>query len=136
MERRPLLSTASLGHRNLNQDVFLPAIKTSTDKNSFGSTLAKISHANFGAEVRMEIRVARWYIFKLKTLIWVSIGGSCNGRCWYLMTLRRPFFILYDPLVYIVVIWYICSRFGMLHQEKSGNPDGDDWSSLCTTLTV
>jgi hypothetical protein len=26
-----------------------------------------------------------------------------------------------------VVNWYFCSRFGMLHQEKSGNPDLDPW---------
>jgi hypothetical protein len=26
-------------------------------------------------------------------------------------------------LVYFMVIWYIFSRFGMLYQEKSGNPD-------------
>jgi hypothetical protein len=26
------------------------------------------------------------------------------------------------PLVYFIVIWYIFSRFGMMYQEKSGNP--------------
>jgi hypothetical protein len=25
-------------------------------------------------------------------------------------------------LVYFVVIWYISTRFGILYQEKSGNP--------------
>jgi hypothetical protein len=25
-------------------------------------------------------------------------------------------------MVYFVVIWYICLLFGMLQQEKSGNP--------------
>jgi hypothetical protein len=33
-----------------------------------------------------------------------------------------PFRILYDHLVYFVVIWVHFSRFGMLYQEKSGNP--------------
>jgi hypothetical protein len=28
-------------------------------------------------------------------------------------------------LVYFLVIWHIFSRFGMLHQEKSGNPGSD-----------
>jgi hypothetical protein len=30
--------------------------------------------------------------------------------------------IFYGQLVYFVVIWYI-SRLGILHQEKSGNPE-------------
>jgi hypothetical protein len=30
--------------------------------------------------------------------------------------------IVYSHLVYVVVIWYIFPRFGILHQEKSGNP--------------
>jgi hypothetical protein len=33
-----------------------------------------------------------------------------------------PFDIFYGHLVYLGVIWYIFPRFGMLHQEKSGNP--------------
>jgi hypothetical protein len=28
----------------------------------------------------------------------------------------------YGHLVYFVAIWYIFYRFGMLYQEKSGNP--------------
>jgi hypothetical protein len=32
------------------------------------------------------------------------------------------FGIFDDHLVYIVVIWYILPRFGLLYQEKSGNP--------------
>jgi hypothetical protein len=31
--------------------------------------------------------------------------------------------ILCGHLVYFVVIWYIFPRFGILYQEKSGNPD-------------
>jgi hypothetical protein len=34
----------------------------------------------------------------------------------------RPLGIFYGTLVYFVVIWYIFTRFGMLKQEKSGNP--------------
>jgi hypothetical protein len=30
--------------------------------------------------------------------------------------------IFYDHLVYLVVIWYIFHRFGILYQEKYGNP--------------
>jgi hypothetical protein len=33
-------------------------------------------------------------------------------------------FVMFDwHLVYFVVIWYIFSRFGILYQEKSGNPE-------------
>jgi hypothetical protein len=31
--------------------------------------------------------------------------------------------MVYGHLVYFVVIWYIFSRFGILYQEKSGNPE-------------
>jgi hypothetical protein len=27
----------------------------------------------------------------------------------------------------IMVIWYVFLRFGMLYQEKSGNPDNEEW---------
>jgi hypothetical protein len=54
-----------------------------------------------------------------KIPICVDFVGSSNGRCW----------IVYVHLAYCVAIWYILPRFGtffprfgMLHQEKSGNP--------------
>jgi hypothetical protein len=34
----------------------------------------------------------------------------------------QPLEIFYGHLVYFVVIWYIFPRFGILYQEKSGNP--------------
>jgi hypothetical protein len=52
-------------------------------------------------------RVARWHIFKPKILIWVNVGGTCNGRCW-------------DSFAHLVNLNF--SRFGMLYQEESGNP--------------
>jgi hypothetical protein len=39
---------------------------------------------------------------------------------WFIL---RPLKIVYGHLVYLVVIWYIFPRFGILYQEKSGNPD-------------
>jgi hypothetical protein len=36
----------------------------------------------------------------------------------------RPFGIFYGHW-YLVVIWYIYPHFGMLYQEKSGNPEWD-----------
>jgi hypothetical protein len=32
---------------------------------------------------------------------------------------------------YFMVIWFIFSRFGMLHREKSGSPDGKGGSERC-----
>jgi hypothetical protein len=82
--------------------------------------------------VRHSGRVARWNIFKPKIPICVNSGGSCGGRCWYILL---PFDLLYGYFVYFVSIWYILSplgifygylvyffRFAMLCQEKSGNP--------------
>jgi hypothetical protein len=37
-------------------------------------------------------------------------------------SILRPLEIFYGLLVYFVVIWYILPRFGILYQEKSGNP--------------
>jgi hypothetical protein len=64
-------------------------------------------------------RVARWHISKPKIPIWVNFGGSCNGRCWYIL---RPFGLIYGHLVYFTVVWYIFPRFGIFYLEKSGNP--------------
>jgi hypothetical protein len=39
---------------------------------------------------------------------------------WYIL---QPYGIFYGHLVYLLVIWYIFYRFGMLWQEKSGYPE-------------
>jgi hypothetical protein len=36
------------------------------------------------------------------------------------------FVIFYGHLEKLLVIWYILSRFGILHKEKSGNPAARD----------
>jgi hypothetical protein len=38
-----------------------------------------------GSVIGERVRVARWYIFKPKIQFWVKFGGSCNGRCWYIL---------------------------------------------------
>jgi hypothetical protein len=38
----------------------------------------------------------------------------------------QTFGIFYDHLVHLVLIWYIFSGFGIMHQEKSGNPGLED----------
>jgi hypothetical protein len=47
-----------------------------------------------------------------------------------------PLEIFYGNLVYFVVIWYISPRFGMLHQEKSGNPASFLISKYSSTLSL
>jgi hypothetical protein len=75
--------------------------------------------------IELADRVARWYIFKQKILMWVNFGWSCNGRFWYILC---PFVQFHSYLEYLVAIWYdllffvYFSRFGILSQEKSGNP--------------
>jgi hypothetical protein len=82
---------------------------------------------------RLWPRVARWHVSISKIPFWVNFGEYCNERCWcfnghliYLfyghsvcvVTVRSilgPFGIFYGYLVYF-------SRFGILYQEKSGNP--------------
>jgi hypothetical protein len=54
-----------------------------------------------------------------KISIWVNFGGSFNGRCWYFIWLFGLFFGYLVPMV----VWYIFSRFYILYQEKSGNPE-------------
>jgi hypothetical protein len=40
-------------------------------------------------------------------------------------SILRPLEIFYGHLVYFLGNWYISPRFGILHQENSGNPVTD-----------
>jgi hypothetical protein len=63
-------------------------------------------------KVQFGFRVARWFVFKPKIPIWVNFEG-----------LRLQIVdIFYGHLGYFMTIWYILSGFGIMHQEKSGNP--------------
>jgi hypothetical protein len=57
----------------------------------------------------------------------VNFARSCNGRCRYILwtfgLICGHLKYFYGHVVYLVIIWYIFPRFGMLYQEKSGNPD-------------
>jgi hypothetical protein len=55
-------------------------------------------------------RVARWFLFKPKIQIWVNFGGSCNGRCWYILCTLGPFYGLF---LYFMDIWYSSWKFGI-----------------------
>jgi hypothetical protein len=52
-------------------------------------------------------RVLHWKLLVYFIAIW-SILRQCGIFCAH--------------LIHFIVIWYIFSRFGMLYQEKSGNP--------------
>jgi hypothetical protein len=58
-----------------------------------------------------------------------NLGKFCRVLVWkilvYFMTIWStlwPLEMFYGHLVYFVVIWYIFPCFGILDQEKSGNP--------------
>jgi hypothetical protein len=72
-------------------------------------------------------RVARWFVFKQKIPIWVNFGVPYVDwkRLIYFMTICNiswTFGIFKDHTVHFVFIWYIFSDFGIMYQEKSGNP--------------
>jgi hypothetical protein len=53
-----------------------------------------------------------------------------NDKRWYILSpidLLKPFGIFCNPLAYYGVVWYIFPRFGILCQEKSGNPVGNNY---------
>jgi hypothetical protein len=52
-------------------------------------------------------------------LHWKRLLGILHGRLVYFTDIGYNLW----PLVYLMVIWYIFSRFGKYYREKSGNPD-------------
>jgi hypothetical protein len=67
-----------------------------------------------GRPVSVAARVARWHIFKPKIQIWVNFRGTCNGRCWRIWSILRPFRIyfglfgiFYGNAVYFTAFWYV-----------------------------
>jgi hypothetical protein len=75
--------------------------------------------------LRFWTRVARWFVFKPKIPLWVNVVGSCYGKSWYILW---SFDLFYSHWKYFMAILYIFGnlvnfpRFGILDQEKSGNP--------------
>jgi hypothetical protein len=80
--------------------------------------------AEKGPQRGLPFRVARWFVFKPKIQIWVNFGGSCTGRCWYVL---RTFGSFYSLLLYFRTCGIVrgnllyFSRLGILYREKSGN---------------
>jgi hypothetical protein len=67
-------------------------------------------------------RVARWHIFKPKIPIWVIYGGSFALEDVSIFYGHNSIGILWPFVVFNGYLKYF-PRFGMLYQEKSGNPD-------------
>jgi hypothetical protein len=53
------------------------------------------------------LRASDWKMF-------INFTSICN--------ILRTFWVFYDHLVHIVFLWHISTGFGIMHQEKSGNP--------------
>jgi hypothetical protein len=59
------------------------------------------------------------------------------GQFWWdLQVAMEAIGVFCGNLVYFMVIWYTFSRFGMLSQEKSGNPDCDGWQFFTKRLHI
>jgi hypothetical protein len=75
------------------------------------------------------LRIENAYIYFI--VIWNILGsfGIIYGHFVYFMAI---WYILW-PFGNVAVIWYIFLRFGILCQEKSGNPDIHTYVVLATT---
>jgi hypothetical protein len=59
---------------------------------------------------KLQNSVVRRCILKPKIQIRANFGGSCNGRCWYILW---TFGLFYGHLVYFKDIWSILWTFGL-----------------------
>jgi hypothetical protein len=74
-------------------------------------------------------RVAGWFVFKPKIQIWGNFGGSCNGRCWYILWKLGPFYGLFlyfmdiaivrGNLVYFFPVLVFCTKKNLATLERS-----------------
>jgi hypothetical protein len=53
---------------------------------------------------------------------WRALDGKILIYFMAIWSILQPFGIFYDHLVQFVFIWYIFPGFGIMSQEKSGNP--------------
>jgi hypothetical protein len=71
-------------------------------------------------------RVARWLFFKPKNTNSVKFWSELNWKVLTYFTTNLNilliFGICYEHLVHFVFIWYFFPGFGIMYQEKSGNP--------------
>jgi hypothetical protein len=61
--------------------------------------------------------------------LWVYFGGPWNGKCWYILVqfgiqaLRSFVIIFYEHWVLLLYFGILFHCFGIMYQEKSGNPE-------------
>jgi hypothetical protein len=67
-----------------------------------------------------------WRVLQWKMLVYFMDTWSI----WW------SFVIFYGHLVQFVVIWYIFPRFGILYQEKSGDPDWSLWIGISNSTEL
>jgi hypothetical protein len=67
-------------------------------------------------------RVARWHIFKPKIPILGKFWRVLQWKTLVYTYFCNLVYVFYGHFVYFMVTWYIFPRFGMLYDEKSGNP--------------
>jgi hypothetical protein len=73
---------------------------------------------NVYSYLRLDSRVARWHVFKLKFLIWLKNGGTCNIRFWFILwpfclfygNMLCPFGIFCGYLVHFFPFWHVVPR--------------------------
>jgi hypothetical protein len=89
----------------------------------------------FKIQKQLGARVARWHIFRPKDQFGYILEGLGKEHVGKFCCIVRPFLICmpFGILVYFVAIWHIFNRFGMLCEEKSGNPA---WSVLFRAPSV
>jgi hypothetical protein len=63
------------------------------------------------------------------SFLWPEIGKCLNILWPFGIPIWLTFGIFYDHWVHFVSIWYIFSIFGIMHQDKSGNPVSNSLSS-------
>jgi hypothetical protein len=68
----------------------------------------------------MSCRVARWFSFEPNIPIWLNFAVPCEGKMLVHLICIWNILLQFGNLV---VSWYIFPPFGILYQEKSGNPD-------------
>jgi hypothetical protein len=64
-------------------------------------------------------RVARWHFFKPKN---PNLGKFWRVLQWKILVYFMAIWYILWPFGIFMFIWYQFSRFGILYQEKSGNP--------------
>jgi hypothetical protein len=108
-------------------------IKLHAQVMTFNSSVSEIPEAYFAckglrlkthAGVRLEVcsRVARWYIFKPKTPVWVNFAMEDVGIFYGNLVYFPAIWSICGHLVYFMVIWYIFSRFWYVIPRKIWQP--------------